>query len=326
MRPAERTVTRRSGHRLRTLMRRFAIRAPVPAWPASTSSALGRPAPVRPQRRKTGCLVTRNGVPCGGVGAGSASEVGTPSSVASKVRAQPLTVRASASVTRPTRIVERITHLPGKKGRAAPVGAARPKATASYMPMGAFNATCAPTPMMPRVAPPSFWESYARCSPIIPKPRFAPMTQPKFDWVLKPDALFQRSPRERYGSMLRPGVGTFTLMPAPATIMVVLGCVMRPEVTALEVPAPSWKFIATGIRLPPITLNCAVPPTDVVLLLYPSGFQFDRPAVRLILARPTVARAPYAVPLPPFVFGKPKSPSIVTPVPPFGLFQTGIPA
>src|SRR2546421_8500848 len=122
--------------------------------------------------------------------------------------------------------------------------------------------------------------------------------------------------------MLSPGVGTLTLTPAATTSIVALGCVP----TALEVPAPSWMFMATGIRLPPITLNCAVPPTDVVLLLYPSGFQFDRPAVTLMLAKPTVARAPYAVPLPLLVLGKPRSPSIVTPVPPFGLFQTGIPA
>src|SRR2546425_9843554 len=122
--------------------------------------------------------------------------------------------------------------------------------------------------------------------------------------------------------MLSPGVGTLTLMPAPATSIVFLGCVP----TALAVPPPSWMFTATGIRLPPMTLNCAVPPTDVVLLLEPLGFQLDRPAVRLIFAIPSVARAPNAVPLPPVLFGKPRSPSIVTPVPPLGLFQTGIPA
>src|SRR2546425_10237911 len=125
--------------------------------------------------------------------------------------------------------------------------------------------------------------------------------------------------------MLTPGVGTLMLMPAPATSFVLLGRVTVP-VVALAVPAPSWMFTATGIRLPPITLNCATPPTDVMLLLYPFGFQLESPAVRLMFAIPSVARAPNAVPLPPLLFGRPRSPSIVTPVPPFGLFQTGIPA
>src|SRR5947199_10480199 len=122
--------------------------------------------------------------------------------------------------------------------------------------------------------------------------------------------------------MLSPGVGTLTLTPAATTSIVALGCVP----TALDVPAPSWMFMATGINLPPMTLNCAVPPTDVTLLVYPFGFQLERPAVKLMLAMPSVARAPNAVPLPPVLFGKARSPSIVTPVPPLGLFQTGIPA
>src|SRR2546426_2620681 len=63
--PAVSTVTRRSLHRARTLIRRFATRAPVPTWPASTSSALGREAAVNPQSRYTGCFVTLNAVPCG---------------------------------------------------------------------------------------------------------------------------------------------------------------------------------------------------------------------------------------------------------------------
>src|SRR2546427_566288 len=59
----------------------------------------------------------RNGVPCGRVCADSANDVGTPRSVASKVMAQPLSVRAKA--TRPTRVTRWITNLPGKK-RGAP--------------------------------------------------------------------------------------------------------------------------------------------------------------------------------------------------------------
>src|SRR6266513_2337354 len=55
---------------------------------------------------------------------------------------------------------------------------ARPKTTASYMPMGAFNATWTPMPIIPAVAPLSnFSESYATCSPSIPNPTFAPSTQ-----------------------------------------------------------------------------------------------------------------------------------------------------
>src|ERR1700716_3494717 len=83
---------------------------------------------------------------------------------------------------------------------------------------------------------------------------------------------------------------------------------------------------ATGMRLPPMTRNCATPPTVVVLLLNPLGFQLEMPAVILMLASPSVARAPNAVPLPPLLLGKPRSPLRVTPVPPLGLFQTGIPA
>src|SRR6058998_2099788 len=84
-------------------------------------------------------------------------------------------------------------------------------------------------------------------------------------------------------------------------------------------------FRAMGIRLPPIARNCATPPTDVVLELAPFGFQLETPAVKLMLARPSVPRAPNAVPLPASVFGTPTSPLTVMPVPPFGLFHAGIP-
>src|SRR5436309_2517704 len=84
-------------------------------------------------------------------------------------------------------------------------------------------------------------------------------------------------------------------------------------------------FSETGIKLPPIARKPATPPTDVVLSVAPFGFQLAMPAVRLMLARPSEARAPNAVPLPASEFGNPKSPLIVTPVPPFGLFHAGIP-
>src|SRR6266496_3015864 len=118
-----------------------------------------------------------------------------------------------------------------------------------------------------------------------------------FDSVEAPVGLCQRFEIETYGSVLM----------APA------------------VPAPSWILSAIGIRLPPMARNCATPPTEVVLASAPFGFQLATPAVKLMLASPSVARAPNAVPLPASLFGKPRSPFTVTPVPPFGLFHTGIP-
>src|SRR5947207_15298543 len=126
--------------------------------------------------------------------------------------------------------------------------------------------------------------------------------------------------------MDRPGVGTFTLMPAPTRRLVSFGNVSGPLLIAVDGPAPSWMLSATGIRLPPMTRNPATPPTVVERLSKPFGFQLEIPAVRLMFARPTVARAPKAVPLPASEFGTPTSPLIVTPVPPLGLFHAGIPA
>src|SRR5262245_49897868 len=84
-------------------------------------------------------------------------------------------------------------------------------------------------------------------------------------------------------------------------------------------------FKATGMRLPPITRSCPTPPHVVVLEPAPSGFQVERPAVTARLVNPSVARAPHAWPLLAFELGNPASPLIVMPVPPFGLFHTGIP-
>src|SRR5580765_810269 len=124
--------------------------------------------------------------------------------------------------------------------------------------------------------------------------------------------------------MLIPGVGTLMLIPAPRNMLVILERSTVP-VIALPVPAPAWMFTATGIRLPPITRNPATPAHVVVLEPAPSGFQLATPAVSERLVRPSVARAPYAVPFPSSLLGNPASPSMVTPVPPFGLFQIGIP-
>src|SRR6266540_1545415 len=121
--------------------------------------------------------------------------------------------------------------------------------------------------------------------------------------------------------MLIPGVGTLTAMPPPAVTRVVAESLFAAPALA----APICRFRATGIKLPPIILNAALPPTDVALSAAPLGFHDATPAVTERLARPSVARAPNAVPLP-LPFGMPRSPLIVTPVPPLGLFQTGMPA
>src|SRR5258705_8160179 len=79
------------------------------------------------------------------------------------------------------------------------------------------------------------------------------------------------------------------------------------------------------MKLPPMTLKAACPPTDVALSAAPLGLNDAMPAVTERWARPSVARAPNAVPLA-VPLGMPRSPLIVTPVPPLGLFQTGMPA
>src|SRR5258706_5199634 len=121
--------------------------------------------------------------------------------------------------------------------------------------------------------------------------------------------------------MLNPGVGTLTLTAPP-----------RPRRVSAESPlaapvweAPTCRLMETGMRLPPITRNPAWPPTDVKLALAPSGFHDDRPAVSVIFASPSETRAPNAVPFPRSEFGLARSPLIVTPVPPLGLLQFGIP-
>src|SRR2546426_11010453 len=50
------------------------------------------------------------------------------------------------------------------------------------------------------------------------------------------------------------------------------------------------------------------------------------PAVRVNVPRPSEARPPNALPLPKLESGLPQSPLMVIPVPPFGLFHTGIPS
>src|SRR2546426_3442358 len=129
----------------------------------------------------------------------------------------------------------------------------------------------------------------------MPRPRFAPITQPTWDFVpLSPEYLYSRSLTDTYGSILRPGMGKLTASPPPNVSRV------RAE-SPLAAPwwaAPNWRFIATGNRLPPITRNAALPPTELTLLDAPSGFHVVTPAVSDRLTRPSDARAPNTFPLP----------------------------
>src|SRR2546423_15539858 len=122
--------------------------------------------------------------------------------------------------------------------------------------------------------------------------------------------------------MLMPGVGTFTATPPPAVIRVSAG---EPLAAAARA-APTCRLSETGIRLPPMMRNAALPPTDVTASAAPFGFHDTRPAVRARFARPSVGRAPNAVPLPPTEIGMPRAPLILTPVPPLRLFPNGTPA
>src|SRR5688572_29289701 len=144
---------------------------------------------------------------------------------------------------------------PGKQ-RGAP-SPARPKASAlcrgcesAHIPIGARSEKCAPTPKMLVDAPPSETVSYARWTPSMPNPRFAPKVTPKADSV-SPEAANQRFVNETYGSMLMPGVGSPALTPAPAMMLVDEGLVEMPVPDSALCAAPAIRLIATGIRLPP---------------------------------------------------------------------------
>src|SRR4029077_944617 len=103
-----------------------------------------------------------------------------------------------------------------------------------------------------------------------------------------------RIPGEKYGSMVNPGVGSGTLMPA-APRAVAPSPAPRPEL----VPAPpSCGLIATGNKLPPIRRNATLPPTDVRLWVAPAGFQLATPAVSVMVERPSEARPPHVLPFP----------------------------
>ena len=104
-----------------------------------------------------------------------------------------------------------------------------------------------------------------------------------------------------YGSTLTPRVGSQTLIPTAPVTFVVAGSVS----TAALWAAPPWRFTATGISVPPISRNAAVPPYDVTRSLKVSGFQDARPAVSVSVPTPSATRPPKALPLPYSVLGRP---------------------
>src|SRR5690242_11348467 len=122
--------------------------------------------------------------------------------------------------------------------------------------------------------------------------------------------------------MLMPGVGTLTETPTAPVAVRSLG---PPEVAELVLAAPPCRLIETGRSVPPMTRKARSPPNDVALLDAPEGFQLDRPTPTSMLPRPSDPRAPKAEPPPASVLGLPKSPLMVMPVPPLGLFHTGMP-
>src|SRR6266545_1052571 len=118
-----------------------------------------------------------------------------------------------------------------------------------------------------------------------------------------------------------PGVGSGTENPtAPVT------WVCAWPSTSLVRAAPACRLTAAGSRLPPITRKSACPPHDVTRSMSESESYDATPAVSVSVPRPRDARPAHVVPPPYTSFGFPKSPLMVTPVPPLGLFHTGIPS
>src|SRR6267378_1077272 len=105
--------------------------------------------------------------------------------------------------------------------------------------------------------------------------------------------------------MLIPGVGIGTLNATAPFTVVCAGNVWIPEVTAALCAAPTCRFTPTGIRLPPINRNEAVPPYEVTRLLNDSGFQDAMPAVNVNVLSPKATRPPNALPFRAFVLGRP---------------------
>src|SRR2546428_13673428 len=98
--------------------------------------------------------------------------------------------------------------------------------------------------------------------------------------------------------MLIPGVGTGTLNATAPLTVVRADRVCGPDVTWPLCAAPTCRCTPTGVRLPPINRNEAVPPYDVTRLLKVSGFQIVTPPVNGNLRSPKTTRPPNALPFP----------------------------
>src|SRR3977135_1977550 len=105
--------------------------------------------------------------------------------------------------------------------------------------------------------------------------------------------------------MLIPGIGRGTLNATAPFTAVCAENVCVPDVTRPLWAAPPCRFTPTGIRLPPINRNEAVPPYDVTRLLKVSGFQEAMPALNVTVLSPKATRPPNALPFPAFVLGRP---------------------
>src|SRR6266576_67219 len=112
-------------------------------------------------------------------------------------------------------------------------------------------------------------------------------------------------PGEKYGSMLIPGVGSGTLNATAPLTVVCADSVCVPDVTSPLCAAPTCRFTPTGIRLPPINRNEAVPPYEVTRLPKASGFQEATPALNVNVLSPKATRPPNALPFPASVLGRP---------------------
>src|SRR6267143_890645 len=105
--------------------------------------------------------------------------------------------------------------------------------------------------------------------------------------------------------MLIPGVGRGTLNATAPFTVVCAESVCVPDVTWPLCAAPTCRFTPTGIRLPQINRNEAVPPYEVTRLLNDSGFQVAMPAVNVTVLSPKANGPPNALPFRAFVLGRP---------------------
>src|SRR6266702_6058619 len=128
-----------------------------------------------------------------------------------------------------------------------------------------------------------------------------------------------RSPGATHGSRLRPGTGRSTASPSAAVARVLV------TLDWLKLANPPCRLIEIGISEPPMRRYAAAPPYSVTLEPAPEGFRTPTVALSVSADRPSAARPAKVVPLPSVESGIPTSPATRKPVPPLGLFHTGIP-